>query len=96
MIRLGKTVSIDEQTYKELVTLTGTLMLKSEEVLSIGSMVKLAVAYLKSSLEHFPNLEKAIIELIIDEKSRFTPIDEITSRWFDKDFLEVTLDIKKV
>lgn len=92
---MGKTVSIDEQTYKELVTLTANLMLKSEEVLPVGSMVKLAIAYLKSSIEHFPKLEKAIIELIIHEETRFTPIDEITSRWFDKDFLEVTLGIKK-
>ena len=95
-IKLGKTVSVDEETYKELVVLTSTLMLKSEEALSIGSMVRLAVAFLKSSLNNFPNLEKAIVELILDEKSRFTLIDEITSKWFDKDFLEVTLGIRKV
>lgn len=95
-IKLGKTVSVDEETYKELVVLTGTLMLKSEEAVSIGSMVRLAVAFLKSSLNNFPNLEKAIVELILDEESRFTPIGEITSKWFDKDFLEVTLGIRKV
>ena len=93
---MGKTVSVDEETYGELVTLTGTLMLKSKEAFSIGSIVRLAVAYLNSSLRQFPDLEKAILELILDEDTRFTSVEKITSEWFDKDFLETTLGIKKV
>lgn len=92
---MAKTISIDEETYTELVKLTGNLMEKSGEQVSIGHVARLAVAYLRSCFTHFQRLEDEVLELIGFEKEKFTSIHKVSSEWFDKDFLEVVLGIKQ-
>lgn len=92
---MAKTISIDEETYTELVKLTGDLMGKSGEQVSIGHVARLAIAYLKSCFTHFPRLEDQVLELIGFEKEKFTSIHKVTSEWFDKEFLEIVLGIKQ-
>lgn len=93
---MAKTISIDKGTYVELVRLTGNLMEKSGEQISIGQVARLAIAYLKSCLNHFPKLEDEILDLIGFEEEKFASIHEVTSKWFDKEFLEVALGIKQI
>jgi len=93
-----KTVSIDNDTYKELVSLTGELMQEACEQISVSHMTRLAVAHLKSCLTHFPILKKEILDLISFEEPnlKYASIQEVTSDWFDKDFLEVAFGIKQI
>ena len=90
---MAKTISIDEETYSELVRLTGSLMEKTGEQVSIGQVARLAVAYLKSCFINFPRLEDEVLELIGFEKEKLASIHEVTSDWFDKRFLEIVLGI---
>jgi hypothetical protein len=95
---LAKTISVDNETYTELVSLTGSLMQKAGEQISVSNTTRIAIAYLESCLVHFPRLEEAILDLISFEepKMKYASIQEVTSKWFDKDFLEVAFGIKQI
>ncbi|MHC3129233.1 MAG: DUF2924 domain-containing protein [Candidatus Bathyarchaeota archaeon] len=95
---MAKTISIDDETYSELVKLTGNLMQKAGEQISIGQVTRLAIAYLKSCLSNFPRLEDEIIDLIGFEEPniKYVSVHEVTAKWFCKDFLEVVFGIKQI
>jgi len=95
---LAKTISIDDETYSELVKVTANLMGKTGEQVSISQTARLATAFLRSCLINFPRLEDAILDYIGFEEPdiKFVSIHEVTSKWFDKDFLEVVFGIKEI
>lgn len=95
---MAKTISIDDETYSELVKLTGNLMQKAGEQISIGQVTRLAIAYLESCLNNFPRLEDEILDLIGFEEPniKYVSVHEVTSKWFDKNFLEVVFGIKQI
>lgn len=73
-------------------------MQKAGEQVSIGQVTRLAVAYLKSCLNNFPRLENEILHQISFEEPniKFASIHEVTSQWFEKNFLEIVFGIKQI
>ena len=96
MIDLARTVSVDEKTYSMLLGITADLMQKANEQVSVSNTIRLATAYLKSSLMHFPRLDEEITRLISyeDASLKETNINEVTENWFDKDFLDVVFGLR--
>jgi hypothetical protein len=97
VIKLARTISADDKTYSELVSITAQLMQKAGEQISLSHTIRLAVALLKSCLLNYPMLEEEILSQISFEESntKFTSIEEITSEWCDKQFLDCVFGIEQ-
>jgi len=96
---MTRTISVDDKTYGELVSITAQLMEKTREQVSLSYTVRLSEALLKSCLLYYPRLGEQIrtqINFGPDEETstKDWPIDEITSDWFSKDFLEYLFGIE--
>ena len=99
MTKLARTISVDDKTYSELIGITAQLMEKTREQVSLSHTVRLAEALLKSCLLYYPRLEDQIRKQINFEpeeepNTKDWPIEQITSDWFGKDFLEYLFGIE--
>ncbi len=89
---MGRTIGIDDKTYKELVRVTAELMQKSGEQVALSDVLRLSVFLLKGCLSNYPELEKQILNQISFEDQQPSTKDllskDITPEWFGKDFLD--------
>jgi hypothetical protein len=89
--KLTRTIGVDDKLYSEMIGITGQLMQKSGEQVSLNNTTRLAVALFKSCLLHYPRLAEQILAQISFDKEANKgdwPIEEITFTWFGKDFLD--------
>lgn len=98
MIKLARTISVNDKAYSELISITAQLMQKAGEQLSLSDTTRLSVALLKSCLVNYPRLEEEILSQISFEEpnTKFKSIKEITSEWCDKDFLDIVFGVKQL
>lgn len=97
MNRLTRTIGVDDKLYSEMIGITGQLMQKSGEQVSLSNTTRLAMALFKSCLLYYPKLEEQILAQINFDKEANKgdwPIEEITFTWFDKDFLDYLFGIE--
>ena len=94
---MGRTIGIDERTYKELVILTAQFMQKTQEQISLSDIARLSVYLFKGCLVNYPELEKQILAQIDFGEQQPLAKDffskEVTPEWFDKQFLDCVFGI---
>jgi hypothetical protein len=99
VLKIARTISVDDKTYSELVSITAQLMQKAGEQLSLSDTARLSVFLLKGCYVSYPQLEEKILQLInLDESNpnmKWETIKGITPEFFSKDFLDVVFGIKQ-
>jgi hypothetical protein len=95
---LARTISVDDKTYSELISITAQIMQRAGEQLSLSDTTRLSVALLKSCLIIYPRLEEEIVKLIsFDEpNAKYESIKDITPEFFARDFLEKVFGNEKM
>lgn len=95
---MGRTIGVDDKTYRELVSITAQLMQKSGEQISLSDIARLSVYLFKGCLVNYPELEKQILNQINFEEQQPLTKDffskDITPEWFDKEFLDCVFGIE--
>ncbi|MGD6810671.1 MAG: hypothetical protein ACQCN3_13320 [Candidatus Bathyarchaeia archaeon] len=95
---MGRTIGIDDKTYKELVRLTAHFMQKTEEQISLSDIVRLSVYLFKGCLDNYPELGKQILNQIdFGEQKELTKdffSKDIIPEWFGKDFLDFIFGVE--
>ncbi len=85
---LGRTIGIDEKTYKELVRLTAHFMQKTEEQISISDIVRLSVYLFKGCLDSYPELGNQILNQIdFGDQKKSTKDNDFDEQKEPRDYL---------